>query len=221
MTATLALPAPVYRYETREAWLVAAVDLMGVMFREAGESLPRVRVSVGWPGGPGSKNSVIGQCWATRASADAVAQVFISPVLDNPVRILDVLAHELVHAVDDCQSGHRGRFVKIAKAIGLAGKPTATVASPRLQRRLARFAATLGPYPHARISTTGSFIVPKTDPKTGLPVPGPSDTPKKQGTRMLKAECPDTGYKVRLTRLWLDEYGAPLCPCHQRPMTES
>src|SRR5690606_38637603 len=98
-----------------------------------------VKVSVGWPGGPGRKNCVIGQCWAPAAAADGVSHVFISPVLDDAVRVLDVLAHELVHAInfaegDNC--GHRGRFAKIAKGIGLTGKMTATVAGEELAERL-------------------------------------------------------------------------------------
>ncbi len=31
-------------------------------------------------------------------------------------------------------------------------------------------------------------------------------------TRMLKACCGDCAYTVRVTRKWLDEAGAPLCP---------
>jgi hypothetical protein len=41
--------------------------------------------------------------------------------------------------------------------------------------------------------------------------------PKKQATRQLKVACPnlhgDKPYIVRMTRKWLDELGAPFCPC--------
>lgn len=193
------------RFGTREGWLVAAVEALVPVFREVGEEIPTVQVSVGWPGGRGRKNSVIGQCWHPDAAKDGAAHVFISPVLDEPVRVLDVLAHELVHAVDRNESGHRGNFARIAKAIGLEGKMTATVAGVALAGRLAAIAETLGAYPHGALVNLGDG----------------ADGPKKQGTRMLKVACPEgSGYIVRMTRKWIDEYGAPFCPCHGETMRE-
>lgn len=190
------------KHSTREEWLVAATAALAPLFEELGETLPTVRVSVGWPGGSGRKNSVIGQCWKTTASSDKVAQLFISPVLDDAARVLDVLAHELIHAIDDNESGHKGRFAKIAKALGLTGKMTATVAGDELKAKLDAIAADLGAYPHAAIVPADSGV-------------------KKQSTRMMKVECSEgSGYKVRMTRQWLAEYGAPSCPCHGEVMLE-
>jgi hypothetical protein len=203
MTATAT--ATEARFSTREEWLVAAIEALAPIFAEVGEALPATRVSVGWPGGRGKKNAVIGQCWSKAASADKTAALFISPVLDDASRVLDVLAHELVHAIDDCASGHKGRFAKIAKGIGLEGKMTATVAGEALKARLDDIAADLGTYPHAAMVN-----------------PGAAQGEPKQGTRMLKVECAEgSGYIVRMTRKWLDEYGTPLCPCHQEPMLEA
>lgn len=195
------------KFQTREEWLVAAVEALRPLFSAlTDETLPAVRVSVGWPGGNGRKNSVIGQCWSTKVAADNVAQLFISPVLGDAVRVLDVLAHELIHAIDDCESGHKGRFAKIAKALGLTGKMTATVAGPELEAELRKIADELGEYPHAVISAGAAG----------------AEGPKKQGTRMLKVECEHgSGYVVRMTRKWLDEYGAPKCPCHDEIMVEA
>jgi hypothetical protein len=181
------------RYDTREGWLKAAVAALAPIFAEAGvEALPTVQVSVGWPGGKGQKNNVIGQCWHKSAAKDGVAHIFISPVLDDRVRVLDVLAHELIHALDENKSSHRGRFVKVAKAIGLAGKPTATVAGPELADRLARIAETLGVYPHGAMS----------------------DAPRTTGKgRMVKVWCDDCGLIMYTTRKWIDTYGAFPCPC--------
>lgn len=197
MTATVTAPAA-----TREAWLVSAVEALAPLFAEIGESLPTVRVSVGWPGGRGPKTAVIGQCWATGAAADKVSQVFVSPVLDDAARVLDVLAHELIHALDDCQSGHKGRFVKVARALGLEGKATATVAGADLKARLDAIAEALGAYPHAALANVDG-----------------ADGPKKQGTRMLKVVCPESGYTLRTTKKWLEEFGAPFCPCHREEMS--
>lgn len=191
-------------HTARETWLIAAVEALAPLFAEAGAEIPSVRVSVGWPGGSSrSRNHAIGQCWATGASADGVAQLFISPVLDDAVRVLDVLAHELVHAVDNCKSGHKGAFAKLAKAIGLEGKMTATVAGETLKAHLGLVAEKLGAYPHAALVAGGEG----------------AEGPKKQGTRMLKVTCAEgSGYKVRMTRQWIDEVGLPLCPCHREEM---
>jgi hypothetical protein len=43
---------------------------------------------------------------------------------------------------------------------------------------------------------------------------GASSAPPKQKARLLKAECGDCGYTVRVTRKWVDEAGAPHCPAH-------
>lgn len=196
------------KFSTREEWLVAAVKALASDFEEIGAPLPQVRVSVGWPGGRGRKNSVIGQCWAGAAASDGVAQVFVSPVLDDVSQVLAVLVHELVHAVDECKSGHKGNFVRLAKAIGLEGPWTSTSAGESLTARLAEVAKDLGTYPHAALATVDG-----------------ADGPKKQGTRMLKVACvaADEGeeaYVVRMTRKWLDTYGAPICPCHEERMEE-
>lgn len=192
-------------FSTREEWLVGAVEALRPIFGEHDAEIPTVKVSVGWPGGRGKKNAVIGQCWHPDAAKDGAAHIFISPVLDDSVRVLDVLAHELVHAVDHNESGHRGAFAKLAKAIGLEGKMTATVAGDELKGRLTEIAGHLGGYPHGALVSMGDG----------------ADGPKKQSTRMLKVECAQgSGYKVRLTRQWLDEYGAPFCPCHEERMIE-
>jgi hypothetical protein len=36
-------------------------------------------------------------------------------------------------------------------------------------------------------------------------------------TRLLRIECLQCGYTVRMTRKWL-AFGAPLCPTHRTPM---
>jgi hypothetical protein len=202
MTATATATAQ--KFSTREEWLNAAVlRLSWAVFSPVGAEVPTVRVSVGWPGGRGKKNTVIGQCWSTGAASDKVAQLFISPVLADAVQVLDVLVHELVHAIDDCKSGHKGAFAKLAKSVGLTGKMTATVAGDELKARLEEISAELGEYPHAA-------LVSGADGAEG---------PKKQGTRMIKVECPEgSGYKVRMTQTWIDEVGAPICPCHNEQM---
>lgn len=183
-------------HSTREGWLVAAVEALTPLFASRDIELPDVRISVGFPGGRGPKTGVIGQCWNSHSSADSLPQIFIHPSLTDPTEILATTIHELVHAVDDCESGHKGPFVKMARAMGLAGKPTATHAGEDLVEELKPVIDALGEYPHAALAG----------------IEGGADGPKKQTTRMIKVECPEDGYIVRTTQKWLD-VGTPTCPC--------
>ncbi|MEY9775597.1 hypothetical protein [Arthrobacter sp. MW3 TE3886] len=49
-----------------------------------------------------------------------------------------------------------------------------------------------------------------------------ADSAKKQTTRRMKVECAEgSGYKARMTRRWLEEFGAPICPWHEERMIEA
>lgn len=37
-------------------------------------------------------------------------------------------------------------------------------------------------------------------------------------SRLHKCECTECGYIVRTTRIHLDKYGAPICPCNRKVM---
>lgn len=185
---------PLAYHHTREAWLTAAVEALTPLIEAVDAAVPPVRVSVGFPGGRGRKNAVIGQCWAAEAATDKVAQVFISPTIVEPVQVLATLLHELIHAADANKSGHRGQFARIARAVGLQAPMTATTPSEALSATLRAVADGLGMFPHAALRT------------------GVSGAHKPQGTRMLKIECAWCGYVLRTTRKWLDE-GLPTCHC--------
>lgn len=190
------------KHKNREAWLEAAVKEVSKLFKAIDHEVPTVRVSVGWPGGRGKKQGVIGQCFATTSATDKVAQIFVSPVVVDPLKALIVVAHELVHAVDDCKSGHKKDFIKIAGELGFT--PKWTVATPEtvtdeFKEKLEAIAEKLGTYPHAAIA--------------------PSERPVVQKTYQLKAICVyDADYKVRMTQKMADDWGMPLCPCHEEPM---
>lgn len=186
----------------REQWLTEATERLRPLFIEAGLSVPEIRVSVGWPskGATSNKNRTIGQCWYGESAEDGLPQVFISPVLSEPVDVLGTLVHEMLHAALPTDTGHKGAFVTGMKAIGLVGKPTATSAGSELEARLRDVAEALGEFPHAKLN----------------PVAKP-----KQSTRLIKAMCADCGYTVRVTRKWLDEVGAPICPCNNESMEEA
>lgn len=182
-------------FDTREAWLAHSTILIThTVFAAAGIEVPVVKTSCSWPGG-GSARKRIGECWARRMSEAGINEIFISPVIADPVQALDILTHELVHASDDCASGHGAEFVRRARKVGLEGKPTATVAGAALRAKLAEIAEALGPYPHATLNLSAR---------------------KKQTTRMIKVECDDCGGVYRTTQKWLDEATHGLCCpfCH-------
>ncbi len=178
---------------TREQWLEAGVRELWLNFKQAGFELPAVKVSCSWPGG-GSARKRIGECWKREMSKAKVNEIFVSPLIADPVQALDILAHELCHAVDNCEHGHKPPFVKIARAIGLEGKPTATHAGDKLRKDLEQIVKKIGKYPHATLDLS---------------------TRKKQSTRNLKCMCTDEdcGCVWRMTQSWVDRAGTDLnCP---------
>jgi len=183
----------------REQWLTRAIPHLAKIVNSADVAdefkvtVPEaIQVSCSWPGRSKIERT-IGQCWQSKAGK-GVTQVFISPLLNDPHDILAVLIHELVHAADDNESKHAGRFVKVIRAIGLEGKPTATHAGEALSQRLAAIADKLGDYPHTGMDLSANPI-------------------KKQTTRMLKVQCESCGCIARMTAKWLDEAGEPTCGC--------
>jgi hypothetical protein len=185
----------------REAWLTEVAEHMAPWFAELGHPLPKVRMAVGFTS-KGNKGKRIGECWSGDASADGAFEIFIVPTIDDAIRVADILAHELVHAAVGLDAKHGPRFKKVARAIGLEGKMTATVAGPELAQKLARIVHEVGPLPHARLSDARL-----------------SSTPKPQKNRQLKCHCETCGYTARTTAKWIREAGAPICPTDMVPMT--
>ena len=173
----------------REQYLIQATKrLAKAIFKPAGIEVPTdVKVTCGFPvsGGAGSRKRTIGQCFNRASSKAGVNEIFISPTIADTYEVLGTLIHELVHAVDDCVNGHTGEFVRMAKAVGLTGKPTQCGAEKgtELWDKLEAYIAKHGEYPHEELMVEG----------------------KKQTTRMLKIECPCCGFKVRASRKVIEE----------------
>ncbi len=188
-------------FKHREPWLHAVAERLRPMFASHGATIPdKIRLSCGFPSvrAFAATRQRVGECWAGEASADGHVEIMISPVLDDPMRVAGVLAHELAHATG--RDGHRGPFATLARAIGLEGKMTATTEGEAFKQAVAPILEAVGPYPHTELS------------KTARP---------KQGTRLLKLQCPTCPYTVRITRKWLDEVGPPACPEHGDSMEEA
>lgn len=195
-------------FETREAWLMTAVENFREIFTEkTGEEIPdKVRVSTGWT--KRARKGSIGWTWISGAAEDKVNNVFISPEIDNSVEVLSVLLHELIHVVDDCQHGHTGAFKQMWAALGFTGKATCSTPGEELRDHLEAMTVLMGDYPHAKMLTNAES--------------GKGTVPKKQTARQIKFTCaenPDN--KVRISRGNVAKYGAPLCQCHQEEMVEA
>jgi len=180
-------------YKTREAWLNAFAKAACPMFKKMGSPLPgNIRVSIGFTS-KGARGKAIGQCFADTCSADGQYEIFVSPQLPDSSRIADILTHELVHAAVGLHEKHGKKFARLASALGLEGKMTATVAGDFWHSWADKIIAKLGPIPHAELSSTTVT------------------TEKKQTTRLIKCECPECGFVFRAAASWL-ECGELRCP---------
>lgn len=190
----------------RQQWLDSCAQLLAAHFTECGAPAPpaNVRVTWGFPSKRATgKRKAIGMHFAPEATKDRHSEIFIHPihaVKDAPeIEIAATLAHELAHATLGNAAGHKAPFKRLVYSIGLEGKPTATVAGAAFKSAVTLRLNALGPFPTSGLD--------------------PSAEGKKQSTRMIKCECEECGYVARTSAKWLDEAGAPLCPCNRKPMT--
>lgn len=187
----------------RQNWLCAATEAVRERYEALGFDVPtKIRVSVGFPKGrKGRAGHAIGQCWKTVCSRDGHNEIFISPELGDDARICGVIAHELAHAIDNCEHGHKKEFKKIATAIGLTGKMTATTESPEFVHWVGEnVTAVIGPYPAGPLTNPAAIAIP---------------APRKPRAKTLRFVCPDCDYEARVPEKCAEENGAPICPsCH-------
>lgn len=208
MLATMSHSELVAKLSTnRENWLQNCAELLVPTVELASEkAMPNFRISVGFPSrnALSLKKRVIGQCWNKAVCVNGVYQLFISPLLGDVMEVTATIAHELIHAAVGTEHGHKTPFIRAARAMSLAGKPTATYASDHFKEQVQPLLDQLGPYPHGGMTVNPNY----------RPAPG----------RMVLVTCPDRecDMKLRMTRKWLDnaEYGPPICPKHNVQMVE-
>jgi len=189
--------------KTREAWLETAIKKLIPVFKKAGYIIPKnIKVSCGWPSGKVGKT--LGECWSPNCSKSKSHEIFIAPTLErvhDPVGVVAILIHELIHAAVGIECGHKAVFKRAMKQIGLEGKAKATNANKELCAEIKTITKILGPYPH-RSMVPGSRVI------------------KTQTTRYIKVGCPNCEYICRVTRVHLDNAGAPYCPTHRKQFIE-
>jgi hypothetical protein len=182
----------------RETWLNTITQAYLVKhFASKGYTIPaNVRLSASFTSRgagmrKGQKARRIGECWVSSASADNTIEIMISPVIEDSVKAVGILIHELVHATVGNENGHNAVFKRCANAVGLAGKMTATTESPELVELITQWVADVGSYPHAKLN----------------------DNIGKQSTRMYRCKCRSAGcgYTMRISSKWL-KVAIPSCP---------
>lgn len=185
------------KYRTREEWFHKAAELIRHLFTDVGVDYPsQFRITSSLPRAKGNT----GVCFGVSVSGDATWEIMISLVRENfsELSLLETLAHELIHASVGIEHGHKGEFKRVALGIGLMGKMTATQPGPYFIDQTTGALEELGPFPGAGLNLSNV---------------------KKAKTYLLKVVCEFCGYNARVTAKWINDVGAPICPCNHEPMS--
>ena len=183
----------------RETWLNLMIDKSVPLFDNAGFKISDIReklkascsVMVGMR--KSKKFNAIGQHLPTEWNKNKNHELLISPVLEDEITVVGVLIHEMVHAIQRHLYGndvkpHGKEFRKIALAVGLEGKMTATTESPELVKKINKWVSEIGKYPHDKVNFEGRT---------------------KQTTRLLKLECEHCGFICRASSGAINKFGYP------------
>ena len=164
---------------TREDWLNKAALLIRAELIDTRTTMTTdrpIRISLS---PMASKN--LGACYpSSRSPADHANEITITMHSNDSVLILSTLAHELIHAYDDCVNKHGAVFRAAALAIGLQGKMTATVAGAELTATLSEYVELLGEIPHYALTHVA----------------------KDKGRNGNKLMCHDCGFKANTSTKW-------------------
>ena len=169
-------------HTTRETWLMSLVEAMRPEFTKRGYPLPaKIRASIAFTS-KGWRGKRRGECWSADMSADSTVEIMVCLRERDPVRILNILTHELCHAAQGVLAMERGKpklagghgriWTEVSKAMDIdVGKGTHALGDPNgawgaWAKPLLELA---GPMPHSALA---EFVAKE----------------KKQTTRMLKFE---------------------------------
>ena len=191
-------------HANREDWLNAAVSELRPFFSSNGHTLPaEIRVSCAYP--TNAKRSgfkVLGECIPNTNSADGHYEIFISPILADPIKVTEVLISQLCRTAKGALNINNLPYGRIAEAMHIL--PNGTASSPyketthgsAFDAMYTDIIDSLGVYPHAKVDVS---------------------THKTPGTRLLLAVCPTCQCKIRMTAKWAynahGDVELPTCRC--------
>jgi hypothetical protein len=179
----------------REEWLSELAKCVHPIFK--GFAMAPYRLTCGWPcrNGLGRRRRTVGECHARESSKEGVHEIFISPVLDEPLEVAGTVCHELAHVAAGIKAGHGKGFVTGARHSGLTrNRPTSAMPSSILESRLRKMLESLGPYPHSAV------------------LPALRMRPAKPRTS-VKLTCPSCQCVVTIGISNLKSAGLPTCGC--------
>lgn len=177
----------------REQWLTELAKMVEPLFK--GFRLTEYKISCSWPTSRGLsvKRRVLGECHAGKHSKAGVHELFITPLLDDPIEVGGVVVHEMAHVGAGVEAQHGPKFVKVCRHVGLTkNKPTSAAPGEKLVEQLKKMAEKLGPYPHKALIHQLRPVKPKKD---------------------VTLRCGGCGCLVRISINWLDKAGPPTCAC--------
>ena len=191
-------------YSTRKDWLTGAINELKPFFLLNGVSISdKIRVSCALPSNAKRTNfKSVGECFPSTNSADAHYEIFISPILDAPIKVTETLVAQLCRTAKGALNVTTLSYARVAEVMHIL--PAGTLSSPYKEvghggEFLAAYTAiidSLGIYPHAKVDVS---------------------THKSQGTRMLLAKCPTCQCSIRMTAKWVynahGDVELPTCRC--------
>lgn len=185
--------------QEREDWLVQVgeylmADILDAECTKFDLKRPPVKYSISFAPNTRTGSKTMGVCHTRAVSTGGFNEIFISPELsgDDSATVVGVLLHELIHAYLDNEDGHKGRFAKIAKAVGFTTPLTTFRPSDELSELLQSYVDLCGPIPHAALNYSDK---------------------KKQRGRHLLVKCTTEGctFKFRTSRAQIDSMN--YCGC--------
>jgi hypothetical protein len=191
-------------HANREDWLNAAVDELRPFFASRGYTLPaEIRVACAYP--TNAKRSgfkVLGECIPSTNSADGHYEIFISPILDAPIKVTETLIAQLCRTAKGALNVSTLTYARVASAMHLIPAGTASIPykdvhhGQNFNDAYQAIIDSLGIYPHAKVDVSAH---------------------KSQGTRMLLARCPTCQCSIRMTAKWVynahGDVELPTCRC--------
>lgn len=150
------------KHKYAEAWLDEACQLISDFYKEKGFEVSKVRVLFGFTtSGHDNRKSLgnhEGECLSKQWTDDETIIILVTPLVERAIIALSVLAHELVHAIDNCKSDHGSDFLQNAKAVGFDvikyNKKMEIVLSDFLHKKFTTYAERLGRFPSIKLKKT-------------------------------------------------------------------
>lgn len=178
----------------REQWLTDLGKQLERFF--AGVKLAPYKVSCSFPSHRAfsPRYRVVGQCFGAEVSKGQMHELFVSPLLDDPLEVAGTLCHEMVHVAAGVKANHGPGFVKVARFVGLTkGKPTTALPCDALAEKILKIIEKQGAYPHKAIV--------------------PSMRLREKKCTIAKLLCTACGCRMHISLKWLGESGLPTCGC--------